>query len=111
VRRALNLLRLLEHRPSGLGLVSEVHLDRRRGLTLLPTRPTVPIELGWGDFETKLGRLPTVLGLWAGRESEIAGVSLLFDDAVIVRTRPQAPHATGSRGAEPGPAPRRAANT
>ena len=102
VRRALNLLRLLERHPTGLGAVSEVQLDRRRGLTLLPTRPPVPIELGWNDFELKLGRLPVVLGQWSGRESEIAAVSLLFDDQVIVRTRPQwGPPATRSRGAEP----------
>jgi len=28
-----------------------------------------------------------VLALWAGREAELAGISLLFDDEVIVRTR------------------------
>jgi len=110
VRRALHLLRLIERRPAGLGAVSEVHVDRRRGLTLHPTRPAVPIELGWGDFETKLERLPVVLAHWAGRESEIVEVSLLFEDEVIVRSRPpQGPRATGSRGT--GPAPRRAANT
>lgn len=99
VRRALNLLRLVERRPAGLGGVSEVHLDARRGLTLHPTRPAVPIELGWNDFDTKLERLPVVLAQWAGREAEIAAVSLFFDDEVIVRTRPQQ-----------GPAARRAPN-
>jgi cell division protein FtsQ len=97
VRRALNLLRLVERRPAGLGAVSEVHIDRRRGLTLHPTRPAVPIELGWNDFDRKLERLPVVLAHWAGREAEIVTVSLLFDDDVVVRTRP--------------PAARRAANT
>jgi cell division septal protein FtsQ len=99
VRRALNLLRLVERRPAGLGAVSEVHVDHRRGLTLLPNRPAVPIELGWTGFDTKLERLPVVLAQWSGREAEIVAVSLLFDDQVIVRTRPQPP------------APRRAANT
>jgi hypothetical protein len=98
VRRALNLLRLLERRPTGLGPLSEVHLDRRRGLTLHPNRPAVPIELGWTDFDTKLERLPRVLAQWAGREAEIVAVSLLFDDEVVVRTRPGPP------------APRRPAN-
>jgi cell division protein FtsQ len=119
VRRALNLLRLVERRPAGLGTVSEVHLDRRRGLTLHPNRPAVPIELGWNDFETKLERLPVVLAHWAGRESEIVNVSLLFDDEVVVRTRSVAagspgtergPQPTGSPGVQP-PAARRAANT
>jgi len=53
----------------------------------MPVRPAVPIELGWTGFAEKLGRVPRVLALWAGREGEIAVVSLLFDDEVIVRTR------------------------
>jgi hypothetical protein len=53
----------------------------------MPVRPAVPIELGWAGFEAKLARLPRVLALWAGRETEIASLDLLFDDEVIVRTR------------------------
>jgi hypothetical protein len=83
IRQALRLIRLAARR----GAVSEVHVDRTRGLTLLPVKPAVPIEIGWGRFADKLGRLPPVLGLWAGREAELAGISLLFNDEVIVRTR------------------------
>lgn len=91
IRRALFLLRLVAHaQVSGaafLGAVSEIHVDRTRGLTVLPTRPAVPFEIGWTGFEEKLAHLPAVMALWAGREAEIAGVSLLFADEVIVRTR------------------------
>jgi len=87
LRRALGLVR-----QSGGLAVSEVHVDRTRGLTLLPVHPSVPIELGWNDFAAKLAHLPRVLALWAGRETEIAAVNLRFDDEVIVRTRaPKAP--------------------
>lgn len=86
VRRALTLLRASTRAP-GLGGVSEIVVDRTRGLTLLPVRPAVPIEVGWGGFPTKLARLAPVLAQWSGRETEIAGVSLVFDDEVIVRTR------------------------
>lgn len=82
LRRALALVR-----HSGGLVVSEIHVDRARGLTLMPVRPAIPIELGWSGFEQKLGRLKRVLALWTGREPEIAAVSLLFDDEVIVRTR------------------------
>jgi len=82
LRRALGLVR-----QSGGLAVSEVHVDRTRGLTLLPVHPSVPIELGWNDFAAKLAHLPRVLALWAGRETEIAAVNLRFDDEVIVRTR------------------------
>ena len=83
LHRALALVR-----QSGSLAVSEVHVDRGRGLTLLPVRPSVPIELGWSGFAAKLARLPRVLTLWAGREGEIVAVNLRFDDEVIVRTHP-----------------------
>ena len=82
LRRALVLVR----RANGI-VVSEVHVDRTRGLTLMPVSPAIPIELGWNGFDEKLRRVARVIALWAGREAEIAGVSLLFDDEVIVRSR------------------------
>lgn len=89
IRRALGLLRLVA-RGDGAAVqaVSEIHVDRERGLTLLPVKPRVPVELGWGGYGAKLARLPAVLRLWTGRESGVASVSVLFPDEVIVRTRP-----------------------
>ena len=86
--RALHRALALVRQSGGLA-VSEVHVDRVWGLTLLPVRPSVPIELGWSGFAAKLARLPRVLTLWAGREGEIVAVNLRFDDEVIVRTRTQ----------------------
>jgi hypothetical protein len=67
--------------------VSEINVDRTRGLTLLPVSPRVPVELGWGGYGAKLTRLPAVLRQWAGREAAITSVSVRFPDEVIVRTR------------------------
>lgn len=89
LRRALDLVRLTA-RDGALGPISEIHIDRARGLTLLPVRPAVPIELGWGHLPAKLARLSSVLALWAGRESGLGAVSLVFDDEVIVRPRTRA---------------------
>jgi cell division septal protein FtsQ len=86
VRRALDLVRHAA-RASGVGTVSEVHVDRRDGLMLLPTRPALPIAIGWGDYDTKLARVAEVLPYWTGREGELASVDCVFDDEVIVRTR------------------------
>jgi cell division septal protein FtsQ len=86
LRRALALVRIASRRKPAVE-VSEVHVDRARGLTLLPVRPAVPVELGWTGFEARLARLPAVLALWAGREAEIAAVSLLWRDEAIVRMR------------------------
>jgi cell division septal protein FtsQ len=87
IRQALRLVRTAARTRA----VSEVHIDRARGLTLLPVAPPVPIEVGWGGYAEKLGRLPAVLARWAGREGDIAAINLLFRDEVIVRTRPTKP--------------------
>lgn len=94
LRRALALLRDAARRPE-LGLVSELHVDRAAGLTLMPTRPALPIEIGWGDHDAKLARVAEVLPLWAGRERELRSVSCAFDDQVVVRTRTARAAATG----------------
>jgi cell division protein FtsQ len=99
LRRALALLRAAGGAPGGLDAVSEVHVDPVRGLTLMPVRPAVPIELGWGGWEAKLARIAPVLKRWAGRESEIAGITLVFGEDVIVRTRGGKPEAQPKRAA------------
>ena len=101
VRRALALLRHAERVPS-VGLVSELHVDREDGLTLLLSRPAMPIEIGWGDYDRKLARLAAVLPYWAGREAEVRSVSCAFDDEVIVRTRARAPKGDAKSGAKTG---------
>jgi hypothetical protein len=89
VRRGLALLRHAE-RADAVGVVSELHVDREAGLTLMTSRPALPIEIGWGDYDVKLARLAEVLPYWAGREHEVRSVSCVFDDEVIVRTRARA---------------------
>ena len=96
IRRALSLLRIAGRR----GRVSEIHIDRERGLTLLPVDPRIPVEVGWTDFPRRLARLGAVLDRLAGRQDDIMRVSLRFDDEVIVRVREPAPTAQpGRRGA------------
>jgi cell division septal protein FtsQ len=85
--RALRLLRVARRATPEIGAVSEIHVDTQRGLTLLPTRPQVPIVIGWSGFERKVGRARQVLARWKGREREIAQLSCVFRDQVIVRAR------------------------
>lgn len=99
IRRALGLLRLVERHAPQLGPVSEVHIGRDGDLTLLPTRPAIPIALGPAPDAAMLARVVRVLPQWAGREAELAGLRV-FDDQVIVRTR--APRAAGAPGAASG---------
>ena len=86
LRRALAALRAAR-RVRRLEPVSEVRVDRVRGLTLCLLRPAVPVEVGWDDVLPRLALLPRVFGLWAGREADMTGVSVRFEDQVIVRTR------------------------
>jgi cell division protein FtsQ len=88
VHRALGLVRHAARTP-GLGAVSEVHVDRKDGLMLMPTRPALPIAIGWADYDAKLARVAEVLPYWRGREGELANVNCVFDDEVVVRTRSQ----------------------
>jgi cell division protein FtsQ len=94
VRRALGLLRHAARVPGATLAVSEVHVDRDDGLTLMPIRPALPIAIGWGGYDAKLARLAAVLPQWAGREGELVRVSCVFDDEVILvrkRAEPPAP--------------------
>lgn len=85
--RALRLLRAARHARPEIGAVSEIHADAERGLTLLPMKPRVPIVVGWSGFEARIARARRVLARWKGRESEIAQLSCLFRDQVVVRVR------------------------
>jgi len=102
VRRALALLRHASA-VSKIAAVSEVHVDRERGLTLMPMRVALPIEFGWGAYDAKLARVAEVLPKWVGREVEMKNVSCIFPDEVIVRLQ-------GRTGTQK-PAPRGGAKT
>jgi cell division protein FtsQ len=90
VRDALAALDAAARHGAALGAVSEVHVDRQRGVTVMPTRPAVPIHLGRGAFAEKLARAAEILPQWVGRETEMRGVSCEFADQVIVRLRGRA---------------------
>jgi cell division septal protein FtsQ len=96
VRRALALVRHAARQPR-LAAASEVHVDRADGLTLVPTRPTLPIAIGWGEYDTKLARVAEVLPHWAGREGELESVTCTFDDDVVVRLRGRRGDGTGTK--------------
>jgi cell division protein FtsQ len=87
IRAALSALAAAAAHAEALGAVSEVHVDPTRGVTIMPTRPAVPIHLGHGSFEVKLARAAEILPRWADRGHEMRSVSCEFDEQVIVRLR------------------------
>jgi cell division protein FtsQ len=84
LRQAATLVRIL----SRFHPVAEVEVDRVSGLTVRAFElPEVPIAFGWDDWKRKRLRLDTVLSLWAGRESQIRAVSVMFDGDVVLQLR------------------------
>jgi cell division septal protein FtsQ len=86
IRQALRLLRTM----AGAGLpfrISEVHIERERGITVFPVEPRVALTFGWSGFGTKLGRLGRVLRDFKGRERQIREIDLTMGTAAVVRLR------------------------
>ena len=94
-------MRHAERQPA-VGKVSELHVDRELGLTLMPIKPAMPITIGWGEYDLKLARVAEVLPFWAGREGDVRDVSCLFEDDVVVRTRARADATAAPATKKPG---------
>lgn len=95
LRRALRLNRLCE-RMSCFGGISEIHVDAARGMVLYPTRPRVPIVLGWGSWREKIKRAERVLESWTERERQLGWLDLRYRNQVVAR--PRDPGATEKGG-------------
>jgi cell division protein FtsQ len=92
VRRALRLLRLCQ-RLNCFDAISEVHVDRNRGITVFPLRPAVAVVLGWGSWREKLARSARVFAAWEGQVERLAAVDVSFRDMVVVKPRAERPAA------------------
>jgi cell division protein FtsQ len=88
LHRALKLLRLCE-RMNCFESLSEVHVDRQRGVTLFPTHTAVAVVLGWGGWREKLARAARILAAWQGQVDRVAAIDVSFRDMVVVRLRDQ----------------------
>jgi len=86
LHRAARLLRLCE-RVACFEALSEVHVARRRGITVYPARPPVAVTLGWGGWREKLVRSARVFALWEGQAERLEAVDVSFRDQVVVRLR------------------------
>ncbi len=86
VRQAVKLIDAMAR--AGLPFrVSEVHIDRERGITVFPVEPQIELDVGWGRFPEKLARLHEVLGDFTGREGQLRAIDLTLESHVVVRLR------------------------
>jgi len=87
VHRALRFLRLCERTSSCFDAVSEVRVDRDRGLTVFPLRTSLAVVLGWGSWREKLARSARVLATLEGQVGRLAAVDVSFRNLVVVKLR------------------------
>jgi cell division protein FtsQ len=94
VHRALRLLRWCA-RIGCFDAVSEVHVDRYRGVTVFPLRPAVAVVLGWGSWREKLARSARIFATWEGQVGRVAVVDVSFRDLAVVKLRQESHPAAG----------------
>jgi len=100
MHRALQLLRWCE-RVNAFDAVSEIRVDRHRGVTVFPVRTAVPVVLGWGSWREKLARSARVFAAWDGQAGRLALVDVSFHDLVVVKLREES-HAPAARAPKRG---------
>jgi cell division protein FtsQ len=86
LHRALQLLRWCE-RLRCFDTISEIHIDRVRGVTIFPLRNAVPVVLGWGRWREKLERSGRVFALWQGQVHRLREIDVSFRKQAVVKLR------------------------
>jgi cell division septal protein FtsQ len=99
-KRALRVVRLCG-RGGCSGELSEINVDRERGVVLYPMRMRASVILGWGSWREKLERFDRVLRAQRGATDDIRVVDLRYRNQVVVQREPRAPQkpvASSQRG-------------
>jgi cell division protein FtsQ len=84
VQQALVLLRVLRTTPA-MGRVSEIHVDRSKGLSFFLEGFPFPAFVGWSDFSAKTRRLAKSLPDLSSPANVFESVDLRFSDQIVVR--------------------------
>jgi hypothetical protein len=65
--------------------VSEIHVDTEYGYTLYTVDEGVMLELGTGDFESKLGRFERIVRARGGTLTGVAAIDLTRESDVVIK--------------------------
>lgn len=88
IKQALELLDLLANRQIiNEHNISEINLHKQRGLTLYTLEKSLPIHLGWGDYQDKLNRLEKVLADIQKKGEEVVYVDVNYPRKIIVKLK------------------------
>jgi len=97
LHRAMQLLHACE-RLRCFDEISEIRVDRERGLTLFPLKTRVPVVLGWGQWREKLRSSGRVLAAWQGQLPRLARIDVSYRGIAVVQVREE----TSAPAARPG---------
>lgn len=88
IRQALEVMELLGGgKVFSLREISEIHLDKKNGVTLYTLDSSVPIRLGLGDYGDKLNRLEKVFPDIRSKLKNMEYVALNYPKKVVVKMR------------------------
>ena len=95
LQQALDLLDQMEGRKIfTFQEISEVHLNKKNGLTIYTLSGGVPIRLGTGDYADKLNRLEKVLPDLRSKWRSVEYLALDYPKKVVVKMKESAPEKT-----------------
>ncbi len=88
LQQAMELLdRMAGRKIFTLQEVSEIHLSKKKGLTLYTLKEGVAVRLGWGDYGDKLNRLEKILPDLRTRLKNVEYLALNYSKKVVVKMK------------------------
>lgn len=86
IRTVLGIMDLLRKGTTfKLEDISEIHLDKGYGYTLFTAAGGIPVKLGNGDFEAKLGRFARIYGELIAQRGLLEYIDLNYSDKIVVK--------------------------
>lgn len=86
IRTALGIMDLLRKGTIfKLEDISEIHLDKGYGYTLFTTAGGIPVKLGNGEFEAKLGRFERIYDELIAQKGSLEYIDLNYSDKIVVK--------------------------
>ena len=79
-------------------IISEIHLDLSKGITLITLNDAIPVKLGLRDLKQRLHRFLVTYHYLRQREIVTKGVDCRYPDRVVVKYAPSRPGKTSSGG-------------
>jgi len=88
IKLSLRLLELLSEKSLfKKSFISEINIDKKRGLSLITTRNSLPLIFGLDNFEKKVIYLNYVLSDLEKKKIEVSEINLDFNKKIVVKKK------------------------